>query len=213
MLARKLLGSRGSVPPPPAGPTEDDKVRTANEGLRNLYEKRVPEATDPAATRYRELAEQAVSEGNLASAINALKIALSLAPNDKSLLQLLDQVEERSDAAMADQFLEQARYEEQDGQHARAARAYGRAARGKKSAQLYDRAASCLVEAGIEGRQAVEYARKATALDPKRAVYRLTLARAYYLSNMPTSGSAEIKRALELAPEHDEIKAWAKRLK
>jgi tetratricopeptide (TPR) repeat protein len=213
VLARKLMGTRGSVPPQAPGGAEEEKLRSANEGLRNLYEKRATDASVTGAARYRELAEQSVSEGNLASAINALKIALSLTPEDKSLLQLLDQVEERSDAAMADQFLEQARYEEQDGQHARAARSYGRAARGKKSAQLYDRAATCLVEAGIEGRQAVEYARKATALDPKRAVYRLTLARAYYLSNMPTSGSAEMKRALELAPDHDEIKAWAKRLK
>jgi predicted Zn-dependent protease len=134
-------------------------------------------------------------------------------PEDKELLAMLAEAEERSDVAMADQFLEQAKYEEQDGQPVRAAKAYGRAARGKKSAQLYDRAASCLVEASSDLRQAVEYARKATALEPKRALYRLTLARAYYLSNMPTSGAAEMKRALELAPDNDDIKAWAKRLK
>ncbi len=212
-LARKLMGTRGSVPPSAPTPSEDEKRTSANDGLKNLYEKRLNDGAAQAAARYRELAEQAISEGNLASAINTLKIALSAAPDDKSLVALLDQVEERSDAAMADQFLEQARYEEQDGHFAQAARAYGRAARGKKSAQLYDRAALCLVEAGIEARQAVEFARKATALDPKRAVYRLTLARAYYLGNMPTSGSAELKRALELAPDHEDIKAWAKRLK
>ncbi len=209
-LARKLVGARSSLPSP--GPL-DAARRSVSDELKNLYEKRVAEGQDGAPDRYRALAEQAISEGNLPSAINALKVALSLAPEDKSLRQLLEQTEEQNDAVLADQFLEQARYEEQEGRPAEAARSYGRAARGKKSAQLYDRAALCLVEAGIEARQAVEYARKASAIDPKRAVYRLTLARAYYLSNMPTSASAEMKRALELAPDHDEIRAWAKRLR
>lgn len=216
-LARKLRGSRGSVPPPSPSsipPMDDEAVRrSVNEDLKQLYERKALDSQHSQLARYRGLAEQALTGGNLPSAINALKVALSLAPEDKELLSLLADAEERSDVAMADQFLEQAKYEEQDGQLARAAKAYARAARGKKSAQLYDRAAACLVEAGTDLRQAVEYARKATTIDPKRGQYHLTLARAYYLSNMPTSGSAEIKRALELAPDNDDIKAWAKRLK
>jgi tetratricopeptide (TPR) repeat protein len=165
------------------------------------------------AARYRALAEQALTDGNLPSSINALKVALSVTPDDKELQGMLASAEQRSDVQMADQYQEQAKYEEQDGQMVRAAKAYARAARGKNNAQLYDRAAGCLVEAGSDLRQAVEYARKATTLDPKRGAYHLTLARAYYLSNMPTSGAAEMKRALELAPDNDDIKAWAKRLK
>ncbi len=212
-LARKLRGAKGSVPPPPAAVDDEEVKRAVTEDLKNLYERRLIDGQQSQLARYRELAEQAMNGGNLASAINALKVALSVTPDDKELLAMLAEAEERSDVAMADQFLEQAKYEEQDGQPVRAAKAYGRAARGKKSAQLYDRAASCLVEASTDLRQAVEYARKATALDPKRALYRLTLARAYYLSNMPTSGAAEMKRALELAPDNDDVKAWAKRLK
>src|SRR5690606_9976068 len=130
----------------PSPGSQDAARRSISDELKSLYEKRAAEGQDGAG-RYRALAEQAISEGNLPSAINALKVALSLTPEDKSLRQLLEQTEEQNDAALADQFLEQARYEEQEGHSAEAARLYGRAARGKKSAQLYDRAASCLVEA------------------------------------------------------------------
>lgn len=214
-LARKLRGSRPSIPAPPRAPTIDPAVsaRAASEDLRARYAKHLGDTADGQVKRYRKLAEEAIEAQQFPSAINALKVALSVAPEDPELSNLLEQTQEQADTAHADQFLEQARYEEKDGRLLKAARSYERAARGKKSAALYDRAAMCLIQADTEGRKAVELARKAVELDGVRGQYRLTLARAYHLAHLPASASVEIKRAQELAPENEEIKTWSKRLR
>jgi curved DNA-binding protein CbpA len=214
-LARKLRGSRPSIPPPPKAPSVDSAAVTeaVTEDLKARYAKRLEESGAARLDRYRKLAEEALQAGHFPSAVNALKVALSVAPGDPELTELLARTQEQADIAHADQFLEQARYEEKDGRLASAAQAYERAARGKKSASLYDRAAVCLIEAGTEPRKAIELARKAVDLEANRGQYRLTLARAYHLANLPASASSEIRRAAELAPDSDEIKTWLKRLR
>jgi predicted Zn-dependent protease len=94
-----------------------------------------------------------------------------------------------------------------------AARSYARAARGKPSAQLYERAAHCLLEAGTKLRTATEHARQALAIDPDNARVRLTLARTYLASNLRQSAVAELERAAALAPDDKEIQHWLKRVK
>lgn len=215
VLARKLLGNRASAPPPPPGSGADAAaVANAVSGdLKARFAKRLEDATHAQIERYRRIAEEALAAGQLGSAVNALKVALTAAPDDPELTRLLEETQAKADVALADQFLEQARYEEKDGRLAKAAQAYERAARGKRSASLYDRAASCLVEARENPRKAIELARKAVELDGERASFRITLARAFHLANMPTSASRELQRALELAPDNDEIRTWIKRLR
>lgn len=214
-LARKLRGSRPSIPPPPRAPSVDTAAaaEAVTGDLKARYNRRMEDAATARFDRYRKLAEEAIQAGHFPSAVNALKVALSLAPEDPELTELLARTQEQADVAHADQFLEQARYEEKDGRLASAAQAYERAARGKKSAHLYDRAATCLIEAGTDARKAIDLARKAVDLEANRGQYRLTLARAYHLANLPASASREIRRAAELAPENDEIKTWLKRLR
>lgn len=217
-LARKLRGSRPSIPPPPA-PEEALPVdaagaaEQASKELKARYAKHTEQNSGSPLAKYRKFAEEAIKARNYPSAVNALKVALSLAPDDPELTKLLQRTQEQADVALSDQFLEQARYEEKDGRLIKAAESYARAARGKKSALLYDRAAMCLIQAGTNARRAVELARKSVELDGERGTYRLTLARAYHLANLPASASVEIKRAAALAPDNDEIKIWLKRLK
>jgi len=213
-LARKLRGSRPSIPAPPRAPALDPQtLGTASCDLRARYAKHLEDATEGQVKRYRKLAEEAIEAQHFPSAINALKVALSVAPEDPELSSLLEQTQEQANIAHADQYLERARYEEKDGRLLNAASSYERAARGKKNAALYDRAAWCLIQAGTEARRAVELARKAVELDGNRGQYHLTLARAYHLAQLPASASVEIKRAQELAPDNDEIKIWVKRLR
>lgn len=217
-LARKFRGSRPSIPPPspPGEALPVDAAGAAEQVSKELkarYAKHIEQNSASPLAKYRKFAEEAIEARNYPSAVNALKVALSLAPEDPELTKLLQQTQEQADVALADQFLEQARYEEKDGRLIKAAESYARAARGKKSALLYDRAAMCLIQAGTNARKAVELARNAVELEGERGTYRLTLARAFHLANLSASASVEIKRAAALAPDNDEIKIWLKRLK
>ncbi len=215
-FARRLSGNRPSTIPPPPPPEildEEQRKQAVLQELKSRYDERLLRTRDERVEKYRSIAQAALDGGDFVNAINALKVALSLVPEDAALAAFLDQTQERADAALADQFLEQGRYEEQDSQLERASRSYERAARGKKSALLYDKAATCLIDAPGDARRAVELARRAVALDGNRVAYRITLARAYDLARMPTSAIAELKRAQELHPGDPNLKAWIKRLK
>ena len=114
---------------------------------------------------------------------------------------------------LADSYLQQAQYEEREGQLEVAARNYERAAAGMGVAALYDRAASCLLGAQGDMKHAGELARKAVELAPAQAEYRITLARIYACAKMLNSAVKEAERAVKLAPNSEATKTWLKRIK
>jgi tetratricopeptide (TPR) repeat protein len=144
-------------------------------------------------------------------------VAAQAAPDDLVVQKRMAEVITLADRALAPKFLEQARYEEKDGQFDRAARSYERAARGKESAELFDKAAQCLLRSAYRAeddkRKLVELARKCVTLDNRCADYRLTLARAYDVAGMRTSAQGEVRRALELEPDNKHAKELQKALK
>jgi len=66
-------------------------------------------------------------------------------------------------AAMADKYLEQARYDERRGHMAEAAQAYEKVIRGRPTAHVYERAAHCWLEANGNPKKAFDLAKKAVA--------------------------------------------------
>jgi len=205
-MAKRLKNA--SMPPPAAperGEAQAENARRAAEAdLRARYDARQKDPS--AANRFLLLAGESERTQSWASAVNALKAALDLQPDDPKLLAELARVELLADKAYAGKYVEQARYEEHDGQYDRAARSYERAARGRGSAELYAHAALCQLRVASGGRRAVELARKAVALGPTHAGARLALARAYFLEGMAASAIAEATRALEVDPKNDEAK-------
>jgi len=206
-MARKLKAG-ASQPPPSAEPqaeeNPEDARRALDASLRARYEARLK---DPAAgNRFLAMAAEAERAQSWASAVNALKAALDLAPEDPKVLAELARVELLADRAYAGKFVEQARYEEGDGQFERAARSYERAARGRGSAELYAHAALCQLRAAGGGRRAVELARKGVALGPNHVGARLALARAFFQEGMTASALAEVARVLEMDPKQEEAK-------
>jgi curved DNA-binding protein CbpA len=210
-MARRL---RNASMPPPAAPGREtglpseeqaeDARRALQADLRARYDAR---QKDPnAANRFLALAGESERTQSWASAVNALKAALDLQPDDPKILAELDRVELLADKAYAGKYVEQARYEEHDGQYERAARSYERAARGRGSADLYAPAALAQLRVANGGRRAVELARKAVALGPTQVGARLALARAYFQEGMAASAVAEATRALEVDPKSDEAK-------
>lgn len=216
-LARKL--GAGSMPPrertsaPPASGRSPVVQELVASDLKRRYEERVINAREAQIQKYRGAAEEALATGDVISAANSLRIAVSLEPDDAELAKQLREVQDKANAELADTYLDQARYEERNGRMQEAAMSYERAARGKPSAQLYERAAHCILESDGDMRRAGELAKKATTMAPKSPEPRVTLAKIYVQAGMKESALLEFERAAQLAPDDDSIKDWVKRLK
>jgi curved DNA-binding protein CbpA len=216
-LARKL----GASVPPAARQAATDRPATAapttreaaGEALRRRYEARLEQAKQERVQRYVKQADDAIAANNLVAAANALRIAVSLAPEDLPLIDQLDKVERQAAATLSDQYLEQARYDERRGHMAEAAHAYEKVLRGRPSAHVYERAAHCLLEAQKDPKKAFDLAKKAVELSPNETAYRITLARVYAKAGMEASALGELERARTLDPGDDTVKDWIKRMK
>jgi curved DNA-binding protein CbpA len=214
-LARKLGASMPPSRQPPADrPASIPTTReAAGEALRRRYEARLEQARQERVQRYMKQADDAIAANNLISAANALRIAVSLAPEDVPLADQLEKLERQAAATMADQYLEQARYDERRGHMAEAALAYEKVIRGRPSAHVYERAAHCLLEAQKDPKKAFDLAKKAVELSPNETAYRITLARVYAKAGMAASAMGELERARTLDPGDDTVKDWIKRMK
>lgn len=213
-LARKL-GLSAPPPRPSAAPPPDKeaiKSYVADE-LRRRYEQRLNMARDKQIALYLEAADKALEEKNALSAANALRVALSLSPDDEALERRLEEVQQQANVELAQSYLDQARYEERNGRLLEASVSYERAARGRPTAQVFERAANCLLEGQGDLKKAGELARKAVSLMPSQPEPRVTLARIYLGAGMRESALKEFERASELAPGDDTIKDWIKRIR
>ncbi len=225
MLARKM-GARAARPgatpnataggqrpsPPPAASTREAleaDLRQRFDARRNPGKLQID--------KYVKMADDAVNQENWSEAVSAIRLAAQAAPDDPKVQTRLQEIQSQADRALAPQFLAQAKYEEKDGRPERAARSYERAARGTNSAELFEKAARCLLKVGrlsdSDKRKVVEMARKSVTLDNRAADYRLTLARAYDVAGMRTSAQGEVRRALELEPNNKDAKELQKALK
>jgi tetratricopeptide (TPR) repeat protein len=217
-LARKLGMStppppeqrRTSIPAPAAtgGPTAFER---AADDLKRRYERRMLDARKRQIGEYSQRADLALSERNFVEAVNALRIAVSLAPDDPALRQRLSELENEANRELADRYLEQAVYEEREQHWAEAARSYARAIAGKPTAKMHERLAACLLAAQGDKKLALEHARKAVLGAPNEVRNRVTLARAYHAAGMRESSIGELERASALAPADDTIKEQLRR--
>lgn len=215
-LARKLGASMPPSRPGAGDPrsmTPPATREAAAEALRRRYEARLEQARQERIQRYMKQADDAMAANNLVAAANSLRIAVSLAPEDVPLADQLEKVERRAAATLADQYLEQARYDERRGHWAEAAVAYEKVLRGRPSAHVYERAAHCLLEAQSQPKKAFDLAKKAVELSPNETAYRITLARVYAKAGMEASAFGELERARALDPGDDTVKDWIKRMK
>ncbi len=223
-LARKLGLSypppaphvRSSPPPPQppssheGAPVQSARDRAVND-LKRRYDQRMVDARRRQVHEYLGRAESSMGEAKVVEAVNALRIAVSLAPDDPVLRRRLEDLQAEANKQLADRYLEQAEYEEREKRWADAARSYARAVAGKPSSRLHERVAFCLLAAQGDVKSAVEHARKAVGLAPSDPQIRTTLARAYLAAGMRESGIAELERAAALAPTDDTLKEYIRR--
>jgi curved DNA-binding protein CbpA len=215
-LARKL----GVSMPPPATrvsvtPPEPQVLAAARDAaaadIKRRYEHRVAELKERQVQHYVDAANRAERAGDLVSATNALRIAVSLAPADPAMRSRLTELETKAAAGLADSYLEQAQYEEREGRYREAAKSYQRALRGKPSPKLMDRVASCLFNAKGDLREAADYGKRAVLGAPDDPNFRVNLAKIYLEAGMKQSAISELERAQQLAPKDDTIRDLLKR--
>ncbi|HET9934198.1 MAG TPA: tetratricopeptide repeat protein, partial [Polyangiaceae bacterium] len=205
-----------SSPLPPQPPSQEGTAapsardRAVND-LKRRYDQRMVDARRRQVHEYLGRAESSMGEAKVVEAVNALRIAVSLAPDDPVLRRRLEDLQAEANKQLADRYLEQAEYEEREKRWADAARSYSRALAGKPSSRLHERVAFCLLAAQGDVKSAVEHARKAVALVPNDPQIRITLARAYLAAGMRESGIAELERAAALAPTDDTLKDYIRR--
>lgn len=210
-FADRILSTKPAAPPTPAPKLPPDQ---ALDGLRRLLAPRREAKAAQQLERFRVAGERAFADGKWVSAVNALRIALSLVPEDDRLRELLDEAENKAAAELASSYQARASYEEKNQNWEEAARSYQRVAAGRPDDPApLEKAAQCLLRSSADPRQAVTLARRATQLAPKVVSCRLTLARAYEAADLINSAMAELERAKELNPKDPEITEWILRLK
>lgn len=222
-LARKLGRPLPETKDAPPVETEEQRQLTAQEGvqrqewaadeLKRRYQDRVHAARDRQVEVYTRAAKQALDKGDHVGASNALRIAVSLAPDDSDLRLQLNEVASKAKHELSASYLEQAEYEERDEKWLAAAKSYARAATGRPEARLFDKVAQCLLSGEGDLREAGEAAKRAVLMTPDNARFRVTLARFYVKAGMKQSAEGELSRAATLAPTDDKVTDWIRRLK
>lgn len=215
-LARKLGRMARPSPypseaPPPLSVTE--RRQAAGDALRARYEGRLRDVVQNRLQRYLDQADEAERAGHHVAAANALRIAVQLSPDSTLLQERFERIEQRASEFLAEKYLEQARYEERSGYWLKAAANYEKAARGRPTAPIYEKAAQCHLNGSGDLRRAGELARMAVDLAPKDVGYRITLATIYAKAGMEHSALAELERAKTLEPTNDSIMDLWKRIR
>ena len=158
--------------------------------------------------RYLEAGRAALERQDFPAAANSYRIAASLVPEDAAVQVTCTAALQRVAVALADGYWKQAVYEESQSRWAEAALSYSKVCAGRAdSAPAHERVAYTTFKAGTNPRRAVEFARRAIELDPRKAEYRVTLARTYAAAGLDKSAQSELDRALELAPKDAKIQA------
>jgi tetratricopeptide (TPR) repeat protein len=215
-LARRLRSGvmerrpSGEIERPPI--SDESRELLEAEMKRRLGQARTP-LQQPRIEHYLEAAAHSARDNNPIAVVNALRIAHGIDPAYPGLTERLRAAEQAANAALAESYLEQAQYEERTGNLRRAAQSYEKAAKGRNSARLFERAAHCELEADGDLKHARQNARAAVSLAPAMGDYHVTLGRVLLRAGMRQGAIGEFERAVEIEPDNPTVKDWLKRVK
>lgn len=156
----------------------------------------------------------ALSRGDLDAALQLVRHALTLEPEDEALTRRLHQLETASKSSDLDRIAQSARAHERAGRWEPAAELWARAAAqqpGEYSYHLY--AAQAFCESGNELAKAADLARRATRLRPDAVEAHVCLARTFFRAGRVASARSALEQALKLAPQNPAVLDLARQLR
>ena len=229
MLARRLLGGHPSRPTTspgmgpvkpgaPAGPGEPPAAAPmhgaeAVNALKRRYEERMHRAKSREALKFATQAEAALASGDAVAAANAFRIAANLDTKDAELERKAAESRIKADALLAETYMRQGRYEETQGQWPEAARSWSRVCKVSPNNPIaHERAANAAVKASGDLHAGVRFGQRACELEPKNALFRITLATCYSAAGMTLNARRELDTAAQLAPHDGTIQSMIKRV-
>jgi curved DNA-binding protein CbpA len=221
LLERRLKGATGRTPtsslpprppsPPPAPADKDALLRGLASSLRQAA--RVTAGGDRAERQLQD-ARAAEQRGDLVAAVNSLRLATSLAPERDDIAHELDRVRHLLAKQLAETYERQARYEEENGEHAAAGRSWMKVAEGRPERYVYPMyAAQAFLKANVELKLAKDLAERAVQLAPENARVRALLAEVFLRAGMKANAKRELDAAAKLDPEADFVKHLRRELK
>ncbi len=207
-LAQRLAGHQRPAPIVETPIPSDDLRERAGESLRRF----VAQRRSPRVDTFFKAGQEAMAEGSWVSAVNSLRIALTLAPDDAAVRELYEKADAEAARHLASRHEASARYEEKSGHWEEAARSWQRVADARAGeTEPLQRSAECYLHTS-DPKRGVTPAREAVKLEPDNFDLRLTLARAYEAAGLIASALGELGRAIEQVPGDDELRAWRRRL-
>lgn len=218
LLERRLKGATGrptttSSPPPPA-PEPADKDALLRGLASSLRQAARVTAGGDRVERHVQEARGAEQRGDLVAAVNSLRLATSLAPEREDLQHEVERVRHLLAKSLAETYERQARYEEENGEHAAAGRSWIKVAEGRPERYLYPmQAAMAFLKANTELKLAKDLAERAVQLAPEVARARAVLAEVFLRAGMKANAKRELDAAAKLDPEADFVKNLRRELK
>ncbi len=166
------------------------------------------EARQQQVAHYISLADEAESQNDLKSAVNSLRIASSIAPDDPMLASKLKSLQAHAASQLWRDHAEKAEFELYGRRYAEAARLFEQAALGHPCWRFFERAAYCYLHSGGDLKKASELAKRAVVLGPEIAKCHFTLAQVYVAAKLKESALAELERAHSLDPKQEAIRDY-----
>ncbi len=220
-LLERRLGGRSGRPPGRGRPVRSIPAPTARVGAktalrdltRSLKQTAVLTGGVDRAQNHLQNARIAEAEGDLASAANALRMAIALDSSDSSLQEHYQRVNSQLRVQLLDIHREQARYEEDNNMWAAASISWAKVAEAAPEDPVAPRrAAKAIVSAGGDLRKARDFALRSLEIKPDALDTRVLLARIYIDAGMEHSAAKELDEAAKLDPKHEMVKNLRKQL-
>jgi curved DNA-binding protein CbpA len=214
LLERKLRGRSREAPrrspsarSMPAPTAKVDQKTALRELTRSLKQTAVLTGGVDRADRHIEHARVAEAEGDLATAANALRMAIALDSSRTELQTEYQRVNSHLRVQLLDIHREQAKYEENNNLWAAASISWAKVAEAAPEDPVAPRrAAKALMAAGGDPRKARDFAVRSLELAPDSVDTRLLLARVYIGAGMDASAAKELEEAAKLDPGHEMVK-------
>ena len=221
-LRRNLPGGTAprSQPPPAASPRPSSQAPApasspsvrqdgAMQGLRQSLRQSSTSAggAAPVLAHLRK-AKDAEQAGDLLTAASSLQAALALAPNQRDLQVQYDRVSKLLTRSLADNYEKQARYEEKQGQWAKAAASWERVLEGRpEDAAAARSAAEALLRCNGDLHKAQRFAQQAVDAAPSTVANVVVLARVHLAAGLKLNARRELEKAVKLDPQNEMIKS------